>query len=136
MERFSGQFATIRCVRLKSFFDSILLVELHHSVTTPNFHGRQCALSHPHSNAVVDLNGDCLAGQYLIFFPMLIGATYIFIPDIFLVCDDGGGAKSFQIWVNNKEDGFSLAQEGSLPSGLQTISFADVGKYASHIIFS
>lgn len=25
--------------------------------------GAQCTLSHPHSNAAVDLNGDCLAGK-------------------------------------------------------------------------
>lgn len=34
---------------------------------------------------------------------------------------------SYQIWVNNKEEGFSLSQEGPLPSGVQSISFADVG---------
>ena len=29
----------------------------------PNFNGAQCKLSNPHSNAAVDLNGDCLAGM-------------------------------------------------------------------------
>ncbi|KAF8894778.1 hypothetical protein BD779DRAFT_1609403 [Infundibulicybe gibba] len=48
--------------------------------------------------------------------------------DLFLVCDDGRGKKSFQIWVNNKSDGFSLAQEGSLPPGTQSISFADIDR--------
>ncbi|KAG6840620.1 hypothetical protein C0991_005519 [Blastosporella zonata] len=47
---------------------------------------------------------------------------------VFVVCDDGKGGRTFQIWVNNKENGFSLAQEGALPSGLQTISFADVDR--------
>ena len=70
--------------------------------------GARCTISNPHGNAVVDLNGDCLA-------------------DIFLVCDDGGDRKSFQIWVNNKDDGFSLSQQGPLPSGTQSISLADVG---------
>lgn len=28
----------------------------------PKFDGKQCTLAHPHSNAVVDLDGDCLAG--------------------------------------------------------------------------
>jgi integrin alpha FG-GAP repeat containing protein 1 len=28
----------------------------------PKFDGSQCTLANPHSNAVVDLNGDCLAG--------------------------------------------------------------------------
>jgi len=47
--------------------------------------------------------------------------------DIFLVCDDGKGGKSFQIWVNKKDEGFALSQTGLLPSGTQTVSFADVG---------
>ncbi|GLB35509.1 putative repeat domain in Vibrio, Colwellia, Bradyrhizobium and Shewanella [Lyophyllum shimeji] len=78
-------------------------------LVTPAFHGPQCTLANPHSNAVVDLNGDCLA-------------------DVFLMCDDGKGGKPFQIWVNKKDDGFSLAHQGALPSGVQTISFADVDR--------
>ncbi|RDB23975.1 T-cell immunomodulatory protein [Hypsizygus marmoreus] len=78
-------------------------------VITPKFQGKQCTLSNPHSNAVVDLNGDCLA-------------------DLFLICDDGRGGKSYQIWVNNKDDGFSLSQEGALPSGVQAVSFADIDR--------
>ncbi|KAJ3731690.1 hypothetical protein DFJ43DRAFT_1132384 [Lentinula guzmanii] len=73
------------------------------------FHGTQCTISNPHSNAVVDLDGDCLA-------------------DVFLVCDNGNGMKYFQIWINNKEDGFSLAHQGSLPSGVQSITFADIDR--------
>jgi len=57
----------------------------------------------------VDLNGDCLA-------------------DIFLVCDDSPSQKSFQIWVNNKDEGFSLAQKGRLPAGTQSVSFADIDR--------
>ncbi|THU96321.1 integrin alpha N-terminal domain-containing protein [Dendrothele bispora CBS 962.96] len=79
------------------------------SVTEPPFHGAQCTLSNPHSNAVVDLNGDCLA-------------------DVFLVCDGGNGVKSYQIWINNKDQGFKLEREGPLPSGVQSISFADVDR--------
>ncbi|KAH7914077.1 hypothetical protein BJ138DRAFT_1144581 [Hygrophoropsis aurantiaca] len=75
----------------------------------PPFNGVQCTLANPHSNAVIDLNGDCLA-------------------DVFLVCDDGSGGKTFQIWVNNKDAGFSLAQQGALPSGTQAISFADIDR--------
>lgn len=29
----------------------------------PPFSGNQCKISNPHSNAVIDLNGDCLAGM-------------------------------------------------------------------------
>ncbi|KAG9318236.1 hypothetical protein JVU11DRAFT_317 [Chiua virens] len=75
----------------------------------PHLGGLQCKLASPHSNAIIDLNGDCLA-------------------DIFLVCDEGSGRKSFQIWVNNKDAGFSLALHESLPSGVQAISFADVDR--------
>ncbi|KAK7037504.1 hypothetical protein VNI00_010996 [Paramarasmius palmivorus] len=78
-------------------------------VMDPPFHGKQCKLANPHSNAVVDLNGDCLA-------------------DVFLVCDDGRGGTYFQIWVNNKADGFSLAKEHALPAGTQQISFADMDR--------
>ncbi|CDO68919.1 hypothetical protein BN946_scf185000.g62 [Trametes cinnabarina] len=71
--------------------------------------GAQCKLANPHSNAAVDLNGDCLA-------------------DMFLVCEDRPGNKYFQIWINNKDDGFALAQQGPLPSGTQAISFADIDR--------
>jgi hypothetical protein len=100
------------------------------SMTTPKFNGAQCALANPHSNAVVDLNGDCLAGE-LPF--ALVSAFHAYVnfmlPDIFLVCDDGRGGLSYQIWINNKQDGFTLGAQGSLPSGTQTISFADLGGY-------
>ncbi|KAJ7221636.1 hypothetical protein GGX14DRAFT_514588 [Mycena pura] len=78
-------------------------------VEDPAFKGTQCKLSNPHSNAVVDFDGDCLA-------------------DVFLLCDDGRGGNMYQIWVNNKSDGFSLASQGSMPSGLQTVSFADLDR--------
>ncbi|KAL0947607.1 hypothetical protein HGRIS_013696 [Hohenbuehelia grisea] len=79
------------------------------SVMDPKFSGAQCKLSNPHSNAVIDLNGDCLA-------------------DLFLVCDDARGGKTFQIWTNNKAAGFSLAQTGYLPAGTQSITFADMDR--------
>ncbi|KIJ63277.1 hypothetical protein HYDPIDRAFT_92805 [Hydnomerulius pinastri MD-312] len=78
-------------------------------IVDPQLNGVQCTLASPHSNAVIDLNGDCLA-------------------DIFLVCDEGSGRRSFQIWVNNKDSGFSLAQHEPLPSGVQAISFADIDR--------
>ncbi|KAI6036999.1 hypothetical protein BKA83DRAFT_687075 [Pisolithus microcarpus] len=81
-------------------------------LTDPSFNGSQCTLASPHSNAVIDLNGDCLA-------------------DIFLVCDEGSGQRSFQIWVNNKDAGFTLAQYESLPSGVQAISFGDIDRDGS-----
>ena len=41
----------------------------------PKLEGPQCKLSNPHSNAAVDLDGDCLAGKY------------IFKPTTRTVCD-------------------------------------------------
>jgi len=80
------------------------------NVTDVQFNGAQCTLSNPHSNAAIDLNGDCLA-------------------DLFLVCDEGtSGSKYFQIWVNNKDDGFVLASVGRLPQGTQSISFGDIDR--------
>lgn len=75
----------------------------------PPLPGIKCSLANPHSNAIVDLNGDCLA-------------------DIFLVCDEANNRKSFQVWVNNKDAGFSLSRQGMLPPNTQTISLADVDR--------
>src|SRR6202522_1528996 len=87
--------------------------------------GTQCNLANPHSNAVVDLDGDCLAG-------IVADSSFKFIlmhfTDIFLVCDDGKGGKTYQMWINKKDQGFLLSQEGALPSGTQAISFADVDR--------
>ncbi|THH05309.1 hypothetical protein EW145_g4893 [Phellinidium pouzarii] len=49
--------------------------------------------------------------------------------DILLVCDEEGTSnKYFQIWRNDKSEGFTLAQFGRLPSGVQVISFADMDR--------
>ncbi|TFY66482.1 hypothetical protein EVG20_g4607, partial [Dentipellis fragilis] len=82
-----------------------------YDIIDPPFNGTQplCRISNPHSNAVVDLNGDCLA-------------------DLFLMCDEPGGDKSYQIWVNNKDEGFALAQSGRLPRGTQSVAFADMDR--------
>lgn len=81
-----------------------------YELTRTTLDGLQCKPSNPHSHAVVDLDGDCLA-------------------DIVLICDDGNtGNKVFQIWVNQKDSGFRLQQSGRLPAGTQSISFADVDR--------
>ena len=50
--------------------------------------------------------------------------------DLVLICDDGNtGNKVFQIWINQKNSGFELRKTGKLPSGTQSLSFADVGTY-------
>ncbi|CAG8492968.1 10051_t:CDS:10 [Paraglomus occultum] len=66
-----------------------------------------CKLADPHSNAFVDLNGDCLS-------------------DLFLTCQDDNDVKSFQIWINDKENGFVLKEDGNFPEGTGQISFADL----------
>lgn len=78
-------------------------------VTDLRMDDASCKLANPHSNAFVDLDGDCLA-------------------DLFLVCDDGNGKKRFQIWTNDKTSGFHLRQSEQLPAGTQAISFADVDR--------
>ncbi|KAF9647285.1 hypothetical protein BDM02DRAFT_3098371 [Thelephora ganbajun] len=81
-----------------------------YELTEPRLEDLQCKPSNPHSHAVVDLDGDCLA-------------------DLVLVCDDGNtGDKVFQIWINQKNAGFRLQQSGKLPAGTQSLSFADVDR--------
>jgi integrin alpha FG-GAP repeat containing protein 1 len=48
--------------------------------------------------------------------------------DIFLTCQEGGGEQSYQIWINNKAAGFSLARTGALPFATKHVSFADMGQ--------
>ncbi|KAH6578731.1 hypothetical protein BASA50_008422 [Batrachochytrium salamandrivorans] len=76
------------------------------SQSTSN-NGHHCHLPHPHSSAFIDLDGDCLA-------------------DVFLMCDDGSGNLSYQIWVNSKKNGFQFARAGGIPKGAGQISFADM----------
>ncbi|KAJ3074923.1 hypothetical protein HDU98_009801 [Podochytrium sp. JEL0797] len=68
-----------------------------------------CTFSTPHSNAFLDLNGDCLA-------------------DIFVTCTEGT-RNFFQVWINSRDAGFSLAIEQDLPSDPHgAISFADMDR--------
>lgn len=69
-----------------------------------------CEFPSPHSNAFVDLNGDCLA-------------------DVFLMCDRGNGRRSFQIWLNDKASAtFTKGPRGDLPDGTRTVAFADMDR--------
>lgn len=67
-----------------------------------------CVSPDPHSNAFLDLDGDCLA-------------------DLFILCaPDSSGIQSYQVWINEKDQGFRLARTDSLPKGAGPISFADM----------
>ncbi|KAA1077632.1 hypothetical protein PGT21_014288 [Puccinia graminis f. sp. tritici] len=80
------------------------------SIADPPFNSPiNCKLPNPHSSTFIDLDGDCLA-------------------DIFLVCEDGAGDQSYQIWLNNKAAGFSLARRGNLPWGTKQVTFADMDR--------
>jgi len=58
---------------------------------------------------------------------------HLLLPiDVFLVCDEGNGHKSYQIWLNKKSQGFLMARQGLLPSGTQSVSFGDIGKLSLH----
>ncbi|KAK9767766.1 hypothetical protein K7432_002149 [Basidiobolus ranarum] len=70
--------------------------------------GQVCKISNPHSNAFIDLDGDCLA-------------------DLFVTCKDtDSGPTLFQVWTNNKNGQFKLGQQGTLPDGAGPVSFADM----------
>jgi integrin alpha FG-GAP repeat containing protein 1 len=72
-----------------------------------------CDFPTPHSNAYIDLNGDCLA-------------------DLFLMCKTSKFASglSYQIWTSNKVTGvYALALEEELPEGTKGVRFADMGQY-------
>lgn len=80
-----------------------------HSTDPPlGLQSLQCELSDPHYSAFIDLDGDCLA-------------------DLFLVCKERDGL-SYQIWLNDKTQGFRLARSGNLPQGTENVGFADMGK--------
>lgn len=71
-----------------------------------------CKIAQTHSNAFVDLNGDCLA-------------------DLFVVCSatKSSNPQTFQIWLNDpKTNKFTLHSEQNLPKGAGQITFADFGK--------
>ncbi|KNC97918.1 uncharacterized protein SPPG_06908 [Spizellomyces punctatus DAOM BR117] len=68
----------------------------------------ECTITRPHSNAFLDLNGDCLA-------------------DMFVTCQGSGNTPNkFQIWLNTKTDGFHFGMEQTLPAGSGQITFADM----------
>ncbi|KAJ3235254.1 hypothetical protein HDU81_000692 [Chytriomyces hyalinus] len=68
-----------------------------------------CKSPSVHSNAFIDLNGDCLA-------------------DIFVTCYDPKTRRSFfQIWVNSRDNGFSLGLEHLMPADVHgPVTFADM----------
>jgi integrin alpha FG-GAP repeat containing protein 1 len=92
-----------------------------------------CKLADPHSNAFVDLNGDCFSGIFANLYSYIRNISLQDIcrsADLFLTCQNEDGSKSFQIWINDKEKGFVHNVEKNLPKGTGQISFADLGNYA------
>ncbi|KAI7881702.1 hypothetical protein K492DRAFT_236516 [Lichtheimia hyalospora FSU 10163] len=76
----------------------------------------QCTWAHPHSNAMVDLDGDCMG-------------------DLVFVCQRTG-YQTLQLWLNQREGGFKMADELQLPSGAGPVSFADIdGDGSADIVF-
>ncbi|KAG9010523.1 hypothetical protein FRB94_010289 [Tulasnella sp. JGI-2019a] len=72
--------------------------------------GEPCELADPHSSAVLDFDGDCLA-------------------DLFLVCKGSqAGQLQYQIWLNDKTGSFVYSQGGQLPTNIGAISFADMDR--------
>lgn len=84
--------------------DKLFQVQLLENLA-PSMAERMCNLSHIHSHAFVDMDGDCLA-------------------DIVVTCGDPRNA--IQIWSNRKEAGFELVFEKSLFLGNGLLSFIDM----------
>ncbi|KAI7866537.1 hypothetical protein BDF14DRAFT_1812406 [Spinellus fusiger] len=77
----------------------------------------QCHWAHPHSNAFLDLDGDCLA-------------------DLVLVCEAKNHQQQVQFWTHQRDNGFQLAHTLSLPIGAGALSFADIdGDGAMDMVF-
>ena len=56
------------------------------------------------------------------------------MPDLFLVCETPSShRRSYQIWVNDKDGGFSLVRSGALPDGVGAITFADMSMSQSEL---
>ena len=97
-----------------------------------------CRISNPHSNAFVDLNGDCLAGMTRLcmhvsrrIFRILLVTR---ITDLFVTCQETPSSPlKFQIWLNEKEKGFVFAMEKELPEKTGQITLADMGTYSAVI---
>ncbi|KAG8790454.1 hypothetical protein FRC12_011834 [Ceratobasidium sp. 428] len=80
-----------------------------YTVTSSPLSDRVCTIADPHSNAVIDFSGDCLA-------------------DLFLTCHQPTtNTQSFQIWTR-ADGGYTLAREGTLPQGAGPVSFADMDR--------
>ncbi|KAI8991683.1 hypothetical protein BDF20DRAFT_812771 [Mycotypha africana] len=78
----------------------------------------RCHWANPHSNAFIDLDGDCLA-------------------DLLFVCSQSNSNRQFiQIWTNDRQRGFQISQEAELPEGAGPLSFADMdGDGSIDIVF-
>ena len=62
----------------------------------------------PHSNSILDLNGDC-AG------------------DLFITSKDGSGNLNFEIWLMNPNDGkFCLVDVQTITPSISSVSFGDI----------
>ncbi|RKO90225.1 hypothetical protein BDK51DRAFT_21778 [Blyttiomyces helicus] len=70
-------------------------------------HSQPCVFSSPHSNTFADFDGDCLA-------------------DMLFTCQNAAGGLSLQIWINNKQEGFTLAIQKDLPKGAGQITVSDM----------
>ncbi|KZS98847.1 hypothetical protein SISNIDRAFT_403326 [Sistotremastrum niveocremeum HHB9708] len=90
---------------------STVPAELFELVDAPLSGGIPCIPDNPHSNALVDLDGDCIA-------------------DLFLLCQPETmfGPQSFQFWINNKTSGFKISASGDLPRNIGQITFADMDR--------
>ena len=72
-------------------------------------------ISAPHSNAFIDINGDCLSDLILI--------------------SEKDDRKILEIWIADLHSGFIFDQSFFLPIGAGQISFFDIGLFFSFFLF-
>lgn len=104
----------------------------------------KCQLTSPHSSSFVDLNGDCVAGEFLLLSlwccsdPNKTNQRDCCSTDLFLTClGKQFMAPSYEIWTarrtsvsfeNNDTAYFQRSRTGDLPAGSGMVSFADLNR--------
>jgi integrin alpha FG-GAP repeat containing protein 1 len=83
-----------------------------------------CHLATQHSSAFIDVDGDCLPGEFC-----LILSSSADSLDLVLHCQRPKSTAQFvQIWLNKGKEGYGLARTYDLPKGAGALSFADMSE--------
>lgn len=77
---------------------------------------------------MVDLDGDCMGGKFSRDMVEKERKAHMESVDVVFVCQKTG-YQTLQLWLNQREGGFKMADELQLPTGAGPVSFADIGMY-------